>query len=102
MEAKTYQIGDSIRLSVLFQALDFTPTDPAAIKVRIMKPSGTIVILTYGTGTEVVRDSAGTYHADFIPADNTEAGDWYYRWEGTGTLQAANEGIFKVRPSPFF
>ncbi len=102
MPTNTYEIGDGIRLSVLFETLALVPTDPTVIRVRTQKPNGSITVLTYGTDAAVIRDSAGAYHADVVPASNAEAGQWYYRWEGTGTLQAAEEGTFQVRGSPFF
>lgn len=102
MPTNTYQIGTGVRLSVLFQTLAYTPTDPTTIQLRTQKPSGAITVLVYGTDAAVIRDSAGAYHADVIPASNAEAGDWYYRWEGTGALQAAEQGTFNVQASPFF
>jgi hypothetical protein len=45
----------------------------------------------YGTDSQVVKDSTGLYHAD-IPV--TKAGRHYFRWEGDGTVTAAEEGSF--------
>jgi hypothetical protein len=45
-----------------------------------------------------VKDSVGNYHVD---VDANAVGRWYYRFQGTGTNQAAEEGLFTVVPSQF-
>ena len=88
-----YDIGDLVRLAVTFQDATCTDQDPSSILVRVKAPDGTVTVLNSPT---VVKDAVGQYHADFSV---TEAGYYYYRWEGTGTLQAAGEVAFRVRES---
>jgi hypothetical protein len=75
-----------------------TPTDPTTVRVRWKVHGGTETVWTYGTDSQVVKDGTGLYHAD-IPV--AEVGLYYYRIEGTGTVQAAEEGTF-LSESPFF
>ena len=45
-----------------------------------------------------MKDSTGNYHFELSP---TASGEWRYRGEGTGTVQAAAEGRFVVRATAF-
>lgn len=76
----------------VLNALDDVLTDPTTIDVRVRAPAGT------ETHPAVVRDGAGTYHAD-VPI--TVSGIWRYRWVGTGAAAGAEEGFFEVRESSF-
>lgn len=40
----------------------------------------------------------GVFHLDVSAAT---AGQWYYRWEGTGAVEQADEGAFVVTASAF-
>jgi hypothetical protein len=46
----------------------------------------------------LLRTQTGNYHVD-VNAD--ESGTWFYRFESTGTGQAADEGTFEVSESHF-
>lgn len=92
-----YDTGDLVRLSVAF-TVSAAATDPTIVRVKYINPSGTQMTKIYGTDVEVVKDSTGNFHIDISP---TIAGVWRYRWEGTGTAQAAGEAAFEVRPSVF-
>jgi hypothetical protein len=86
-------VGDLHRISAVF-TVSGTASNPTAVKFLYKDPSGTTTTLVYGTDAALVNDSAGHYHVDI---DCDEAGTWYYRWESTGTGQAAEEGRFVVR-----
>ena len=45
-----------------------------------------------------MKDATGNYHFELNP---TASGEWRYRGEGTGTVQAAAEGRFVVRATAF-
>jgi hypothetical protein len=92
-----YDIGDMIRLSGSFTNSAGTATDPTTVTLKVKDPSGNIDTYTYAL-SEVTKDSTGAYHKD-ITID--EAGQWYYRFVGTGTVAAAEEGEFEVRDSQF-
>lgn len=87
-----YDIGDLIRLNAVFE-VNGTATDPATVTLKVKDPSGNVATYAYSLA-EISRAAAGFYYKD-ISLD--EAGIWYYRFEGTGGAQAAEEGSFEVR-----
>jgi hypothetical protein len=68
-------------------------TDPTVVRLRWRVAGGTETTWIYLTDSQVVKDSVGVYHAD-IPV--IAAGLHYFRWEGTGTVTAAEESTFNV------
>jgi hypothetical protein len=68
-----------------------TPADPTTVKLVWRRRGSPPTTWVYGTDTEVVRDSAGTFHAS-IPIDRP--GKYYFRWVGTGAVTAAEENSF--------
>ena len=93
-----YDIGDMARFKAMFTAGQVAG-DPTGIKIKIKSPSGTTTEYEYGTDAEVVKDEDGYYHCDFT---FTEAGTWWYRWEGTGAVIAAEEASMQVVESEFY
>lgn len=93
----TYDVGQEIRTAVTF-AVSGVNTDPTAVIFRYLDPSGNVTVWTFGVDPEVVNDAVGLYHAD-VSID--EEGSWFYRWEGTGVVEAAKEHTFLVRDSKF-
>jgi hypothetical protein len=93
--ANSYDVGDLIRLSITFK-VGSTPTDPTTITFRILSPDGTVTEYIYATDDELVRDSDGVYHVDWIP---DVKGVWAYRWEATGAVIEAEQAKFNVRPA---
>lgn len=91
-----YQRGDLPRITGAFKNSAGTATDPTGVSFKYKKPSIAAVTLVYLTDNALVKDSTGNYHVDL---SITEAGEWYYRWEATGTVQAAEEGQFTVEAS---
>lgn len=88
-------IGNRTRISFAID-IDGTPTD--ADSLELVARSGREVLGPYveGTDAEIVRDSAGRYHADLIP---TRLGLYRYRWaafDASGDPLAAEEGSFRV------
>ncbi len=84
-----------IRLTVEF-TLSGVDTDPTTVKCFYRNPSGVITTLTYGVDGSLIKDTTGKYHVDLFAS---VAGGWFYRFEGSGSLIAANEGQFYVIPS---
>lgn len=72
--------------------------DPTTVRFRYRRDAGAITTLVYGTDPEVVKDGTGRYHVEL---DLNAAGTWHYRFEGTGTHQAAAERSLTVRASSF-
>lgn len=97
--ANTYDIGDVVRVTATFTNSSGAAADPTAILMKQKDPTPTTTTYTYLTDVALVKDSTGVYHVDVYP---TIAGTWYYRFEGTGTVQAASENSFIVNPSKFY
>jgi hypothetical protein len=94
--ANIYDIGDVARVTMTF-TVDDVNTDPTTITLKVKDPTGNKTTYTYALA-EVTRSAAGIYYKD-ISID--EAGQWYYRWEGTGAVETAEENYFMVRESEF-
>ena len=93
-----YDKGDLVRCSGAFTDAAGDACDPTGVVFKFQDPSGNETTYTYGTDSELVKDSVGNYHVD---VDTDEVGYWYYRFEGTGTGQAAGEASFIVRETEF-
>jgi len=97
-DTNVYDVGQEVRSTVVF-AIAGVATDPTTIIFRYRDPSGNVTSSTFGVpGSIVVNDAVGNYHADWIL---DEEGRWYYRWEGTGAVDAAAEHNLEVRDSLF-
>ncbi len=88
----TYDEGAEVAIRAAFRDESEALVDPSLVVARVRAPDGTVTLPV------VSRDSAGLYHADVV-AD--QYGTWYYRFEGSGTFQAAGESGFGVRRSRF-
>jgi len=88
-----YEKGDLVRCSAAFTDADGNYLDPTAVLFRFKKPDGTTTTYTYGADAELVKDAVGRYHVD---VDADAEGVWAYRFESTGTGQAAGEEAFTV------
>lgn len=94
--AQEINVGDIRRVSVAFTNSAGAAADPTAVKLHVRKPfSAEATAYTYGVGGTVVKDGTGAYHAD-LSLDT--ASTWRYEWEGTGAVEAAEEGSFYVEP----
>lgn len=90
--ANVYAKDSLVRVSSEFTVLS-TDTDPTVVKCYYKDPNNTVTTLVYGTDAALVRDATGKYHVDISA---TTAGNWWYRFEATGTVTAANEAEFVV------
>lgn len=91
--------GQPIRLTTAFtDAVTELPIDPTTLEFDVKKPCGSKTTYTYGTDTELVKDSTGNYHIDVTP---DIPGRWFFRWVSTGTGAGATEGFFNVQKSRF-
>lgn len=94
----TAQLGDKIRVAVKFTDITRAEADPDAVHLLVRDPDGTETELFYGVGADVVRDAPGEYHSDVALLT---PGEWWFRWEGVGTLNAATESPLQVAGSEF-
>jgi hypothetical protein len=94
----SYQVGDQIRLTATFTNSALAVADPTTVTCQVkLRYIGTSTTYTYPA--TITKDSTGVYHVDVIP---TNEGIWDYRWVGTGTVVAAEEGAFNIPDSQFF
>ena len=96
MTTNTYDKGDLVRIHATFTASSVV-ADPTTVTLKVKDPDGVITTYTYGGGT-VTKSSTGVYYKDVSVSND---GMWYYRIEGTGAVQSAGEGSFRVRKSEF-
>jgi hypothetical protein len=89
----TYDAGASVAVRATFTVAS-VPTDPATLVARARRPDGTEVAYAYGTDAALVRESAGHYRLDLVPA---VVGTWWVTWEPTGAGQVGQEATFAVR-----
>lgn len=90
-------VGTRVRLDATFTpAGSTTPTDPPITKFRWRTPAGVVAEYVYGVDAELVRDSAGKFHA-FLLLD--EPGRWWLQWRGSGNAgpAATDETAILVR-----
>lgn len=100
--ATTYDIGDRVHLTASFTDNAGAAADPTAVSLKIKNPAGTVTTYTYAGGA-ITKDSTGEYHMDYtIPSDAASVGGWLARFEGTGSVVAAEETAFSVRASGFY
>ena len=91
--ANSYDRGDLVRLRAEFKNAAGTLTNPTAVVLRVKDPAGAVTTPVTTTG------AAGVYEHDL---SLTLEGTWIYRFEGTGAVQAAEEGEVYVRNSAFY
>ena len=87
-----FDIGDTIRVSVLFTDILDAAADPTTVQLRIEEPDGTVTTFTLAAAT-VTRASLGNFHRD-IALDSS--GTWRYEFLGAGAVAAMDDGTFKV------
>lgn len=88
-----YDIGDSVRLDVVFTDRDGVVTDPSTITLLVRSPKGTKSTYTYAGG-QVQRSGTGAYYYDITAS---EAGTWRYSFTGSGALVVSEETRFEVQ-----
>lgn len=89
-----YDRGDVVRLSSAFTDINGTAADPSGVTLRLKQPDATVSVYSY-PGT-LSKDGTGVYHYD---VSILQSGDYFYRFEGTGAVQAASESVFHVYKS---
>lgn len=70
--------------------------NPDTVTAKVKTPGGTTTTYTYPATVDI--DNEGVYS---VNVSATIAGRWYYRFESTGTGQAAKEGAFDVKAGQF-
>lgn len=93
-----YDKGDVLRVTGVYANAAGTPIDPSVVKFSFKDPAGTITTYTYPTDVQLVRLSQGTFYAD---VHFTASGWWWCRHWSTGTGEASEERLYKVKQSAF-
>lgn len=96
MSILEFVIGEVVRISVVFTDVEGTPTDPTDATLSVKTPDGEVEDITDSIFNDTT--AVGAFYADY---PITQAGDHYWRWEGSGALVAANEGLFCGKQSQF-
>jgi hypothetical protein len=86
MTTDTFDAGDGLRVTAVFTNLSRATADPTTVVFKLRDASGAVTL------PAVVRTTTGVYYAEFVVT--YKPGEWTYRWEGTGAVQAAEEGKF--------
>lgn len=90
-----YFVGQRIMIDVEFRKLG-VPTDPTIVQVKAKNPvNGSQVVLTY-PAAELTRTGIGTYEAAIQVND---PGQWFFRCEGAGIVDAVTEINLMVYPT---
>lgn len=90
-----YHQGDTLRLQCSFTVSD-TLTDPSTITLKTLDPAGTTSTYTYALA-EVTKSGTGVYYKD---VNFDKEGTWYWKWIGTGTVAAVDEGKVNIVYGP--
>jgi hypothetical protein len=94
----TYDRGDLVRCQGIFKDSTGATIDPGQVKFKVKDPVGNTSEYIYGVDGSLARIAPGVYHADINAAIS---GNWFYRFEATGSGQSAGEARFFVRASNF-
>ena len=87
--ANSYMKGQRIKVTGTFKDVDSGAyVDPLVVTFRTRSPSGTLANHVYGVDVNVLRTAAGRYRYDLLL---DEAGDWWLRWDSSGSHEGANE-----------
>lgn len=91
MAVNQYLRGRVVRVTGTVVNENGTPVNPTTMTFKVKNPAGTTTTYVYGTDSQVVRPSTGSFYVDVTAS--TE-GRYQYRWEST-TPNGADEGEFR-------
>jgi hypothetical protein len=94
-----YKSGQLVRTNAVFTNISGTPTDPGTIVLKYKQGNGSTQTVTYPS-SPIVRDTAGTYHADLDTTGWSGPGNRLdlQEWTGTGAVQGINDDAYEVEP----
>ena len=93
-----YHVGDVRKLQATFRDSAGTLTDPTTVTFKVRAGDGSTTTYLYGTDAQLVKASTGVYYVLWTIASNRRH---FYKFTGTGTVAAVEEGEFQPRPSAF-
>lgn len=87
--------GDVVRVSTdpgfTLDDAAATPANPTTVQLSWYRRGEPPTVWTFGVDPEIEQAETGKFYAD-IPV--TEAGEYHFRWIGSGGVDAAEEGTF--------
>jgi len=95
-EVNVYNLNDLISITGRLTTAAGAPIDPSTLVVKVKAPDATIATYTYGTTAFPIKSAAGVYYVEVTP---TQVGEYWYQFLSTGTGQAMDEGMFRVKAS---
>lgn len=101
MAVPEFDVGDVVRLSVAFKDIDLDPADPTDVTLKVLPMLSTDDEETFTLEADEVVDDTTAVGAFYFDYEVSNHGDHRWRWEGSGALVAAVEGVFTVRKSVF-
>jgi hypothetical protein len=95
-ELDPYVPAQEVRISIAVRDIDDVLADPGTLTLRVIRPDGLELVLTYAAG-QIVKDGTGLYHYDLLLAASYA---WKVRVEADNPTAAA-EAVIPVSESPF-
>jgi len=89
-------LGSVVRMSLHVASGAGDELDPTSLTFTLKQPDQSLVEYTFGADVEMVRDSAGDYHVDWL---TSQPGKHVYRFSGSGLYAGADEESFRVARS---
>mgnify|MGYP001611372411 CR=1 FL=1 len=86
--------GSALRFSVVVKNAAGTLIDPTTLTLVVSDRGGAIKTLVYGTDADLIKDSTGNFHADYIVAGYY--GKWKCKFTSTGTGAGVGQVTFTV------
>lgn len=91
----SFPAGDTISFSVTF-SVSSVDTDPTAVTFKIKNPNKSVTTYIYLTDAELTKTTTGQYKTTLVL---NLAGEYSYRWEGTGAAPGVAEDTIKISRS---
>jgi hypothetical protein len=98
MTGRPYYPGDAITLQATFTNLSGVNADPTTVALKVEDPGGVVTTYTYAD-LDIAKAATGVFQ--YVLSVTLE-GRYWYRWVGTGSVQAASEDkMITVQPTRF-
>lgn len=94
MGSSDYYIGQRVLIEAEFRLLGI-PTDPTIVQVQSRSPTGVSTVYTY-PAVALTRRDVGLFETAIVV---DESGQWHFRIEGAGVVDAVTEVALDVLPS---
>lgn len=85
-----FNVGSVARLAITFN-VDGVATNPTTVTLTLEQPDGVTSDLT---GPQLDNPTTGSFRRDVLVS---QAGQWKFRWVGTGAAAGAEQGSFMAR-----